>query len=102
MPDRTIQEQIVKYLADVHAIEEQALQMLVVAPKIAGDELLKQAYSHHHGETKGQQERIEACLAARGAGSNVLKDTAMRIGAINWGGFFAAQPDTPVKLAGFA
>jgi ferritin-like metal-binding protein YciE len=94
--------QLDKYLADAHAIEEQAVQMLVVAPKIAGDELLKQAYSHHHGETKGQQERIEARLAARGAGSNVLKDTAMRIGAINWGGFFAAQPDTPVKLAGFA
>jgi ferritin-like metal-binding protein YciE len=26
----------------------------------------------------------------------------MRLGALNWGGFFAAQPDTPGKLAGFA
>ena len=26
----------------------------------------------------------------------------MRLGALNWGGFFAAQPDTPAKLAGFA
>jgi ferritin-like metal-binding protein YciE len=32
----------------------------------------------------------------------VLKDTALRLGALNWGMFFAAQPDTPAKLAGFA
>jgi len=27
---------------------------------------------------------------------------AMRVGALNLGGFFKAQPDTPAKLAGFA
>jgi ferritin-like metal-binding protein YciE len=95
-------KQLDKHLADAHAIEAQALQMLAVAPKIAGDEQLKQAYSHHRVETRGQQERIEARLDARGAGSNVLKDAAMRIGAINLTGFFAVQPDTAVKLAGFA
>ena len=26
----------------------------------------------------------------------------MRLGALNWGGFFQAQPDTPGKLACFA
>ena len=26
----------------------------------------------------------------------------MRLGALNWGAFFAAQPDTPAKLCGFA
>jgi ferritin-like metal-binding protein YciE len=26
----------------------------------------------------------------------------MRLGALNWGAFFAAQPDTPGKLAAFA
>jgi ferritin-like metal-binding protein YciE len=26
----------------------------------------------------------------------------MRVGALNWGAFFAAQPDTPGKLAAFA
>ena len=76
--------------------------MLAVAPKIAGDEQLKQAYEHHHAETQAQQERIKARLEARDASSNLLKDVAMRLGAINWGTFFAVQPDTPVKLAGFA
>ena len=31
-----------------------------------------------------------------------LKDAGMRVGALNWGAFFAAQPDTPGKLAAFA
>ncbi|HKH22889.1 MAG TPA: DUF892 family protein [Solirubrobacterales bacterium] len=95
-------EQLNKYLADTHAIEAQALQMLAVAPKIAGDDQLAEAYSEHHAETEIHQQRIDARLAARDASSNFLKDAAMRLGAVNWGGFFAAQPDTPVKLAGFA
>jgi ferritin-like metal-binding protein YciE len=97
-----IGEQLNKYLADAHAIEAQALQMLAVAPKIAGDPELERAYSDHHAETKLQQERIDSRLEARDASSNLLKDVAMRLGAINWGTFFAVQPDTPLKLAGFA
>lgn len=94
--------QLNKYLADAHSIEAQALQMLAVAPTIAGDEQLKRTYSEHHEETKAQQERIAARLEARDADRNLVKDVIMRLGAINWGTFFAAQPDTPVKLAGFA
>jgi ferritin-like metal-binding protein YciE len=94
--------QLNKYLADAHSIEAQALQMLAVAPTIAGDEELKRTYSEHHEETKTQQERIAARLEARDADRNLVKDVVMRLGAINWGTFFAAQPDTPVKLAGFA
>ena len=26
----------------------------------------------------------------------------LKLGALNWGVFFAAQPDTPAKLAGFS
>jgi ferritin-like metal-binding protein YciE len=32
----------------------------------------------------------------------VLKDAMLRLGALNWGTFFAAQPDTPAKLAAFS
>jgi ferritin-like metal-binding protein YciE len=94
--------QLNKYLADAHSIEAQALQMLAVAPTIAGDEELKRTYSEHREETKAQQERIGARLDAHDADRNLLKDVVMRLGAINWGTFFAAQPDTPVKLASFA
>jgi ferritin-like metal-binding protein YciE len=31
-----------------------------------------------------------------------VKDAALRLGALNWAGFFRGQPDTPGKLAAFA
>jgi hypothetical protein len=41
-------------------------------------------------------------LDERGAKPSMLKDAALRLGALNWGAFFGAQPDTPAKLAAFA
>ena len=34
--------------------------------------------------------------------TSCFQNTALRLGAVNLGVFFAAQPDTPVKLGGFA
>src|SRR4051812_18127594 len=97
-----IQEELVKYLADAHAIEGQALQMLKSAPKIVGDvPRLEKLFNDHLEETRAQQEIIKARLDAHDASPNKLQDAAMRLGALNWGGFFKAQPDTPPKLAGF-
>jgi ferritin-like metal-binding protein YciE len=97
-----LEEQLVKYLADAHAIEAQAIQLLEKAPKIVHDPELAKLFEDHLDETRAQQEIVEARLDAHGAGPSRLKDAAMRVGALNWGGFFAAQPDTPGKLAGFA
>jgi len=95
-------KQLDKYLADAHAIEAQALQMLKKAIDIGGDPQLSQDYAEHRAETEGHQRTIEQRLEARGAEANAVKDAAMRLGAINWGAFFQFQPDTPAKLAGFA
>jgi ferritin-like metal-binding protein YciE len=95
-------EQVVKYLADAHAIENQSIQMLQTGQKIIGEGNLAKALSDHLDETRAQQAALEARLAALGGSPNKLQDAAMRLGALNWGGFFAAQPDTPAKLAGFA
>jgi ferritin-like metal-binding protein YciE len=95
-------EQLDKYLADAHAIEMQATQMLEKAQKIAGDDLLAELYRAHLEETRRHGELVEQRLKARGAGPSAVKDAAMRLGALNWGAFFAAQPDTPGKLAAFA
>jgi ferritin-like metal-binding protein YciE len=100
-PDE-IGEQLNKYLSDAHAIESQAEQMLTKAIDIGGDPKLSQDYEEHLEETRRHKALVEERLEARGAGPNFLKDAAMKLGAINWGMFFAAQPDTPAKLAGFA
>ena len=96
-----MQEELVKYLADAHAIEGQAIQMLETATKIVEEPRLAKLFADHLEETRAQQEIIKARLDAHDASPNKLQDAAMRLGALNLGGFFKAQPDTPAKLAGF-
>jgi len=93
---------LVKYLADAHAIESQAEQLLKRGRKIAGDEDLAELYAEHLEETRGHQALLEERLEAHGGSPSALKGAAMRGGALNWGAFFQAQPDTPGKLCAFA
>jgi len=97
-----LQDQLRKYLADAHAIEMQAIQMLERAPKITEPKSLARLYEEHLDETRGHEQRVSDRLEAIGGSTSLLKDAGMRLGALNWGGFFQAQPDTPAKLAGFA
>jgi len=91
-----------KYLADAHALESQSIQLLERGPQIGGEPELERLYAEHLDETRSQQQLLEARLVARDASESKLKDAAMRLGALNWGAFFQAQPDTPGKLAAFA
>jgi ferritin-like metal-binding protein YciE len=98
----SLQEQLNKYLADAHAIEAQAIKLLEKAPRVGGTGELASAYEDHLHETEEHQRLIEVRLQARGASPSRIKDAALSLGALNWGAFFQAQPDTPAKLAGFA
>ncbi len=95
-------EQLNSYLSDAHAIEAQAIELLSKGSEILGQAELASAMEEHLVETREHQHLIEQRLEARGASPSKLKDAALRLGALNWGGFFGAQPDTPAKLAGFA
>jgi len=97
-----LKEQLRKYLADAHAIEGQAIQLLERAPKIDSEDALSHVYEEHLEETREHQELISERLDALGGDSSSLKDAAMRLGALNWGAFFQAHPDSPGKLAAFA
>ncbi len=59
-------EQLVKYLADVHSIELQALAQLRPAPEIAGDERLCRAFERHLVETEDQERRVRERLEELG------------------------------------
>ena len=96
-----LKEQLRKYLADAHAIEEQAVQLLERAPKITESTALARMYSDHLDETRRHAALVEARLRAHGDDPSTLKDAALRLGALNWGAFFQGQPDTPGKLAAF-
>src|SRR5919202_5879831 len=97
-----LQERLRKYLADAHAIEEQAIALLERGPKLAGDPKLAQIYAEHLDETRDHSELLGARLQALGGDASSVKDAAMRLGALNWGSFFQGHPDTPGKLAAFA
>lgn len=90
------------YLIDAHAIESQAVKLLEKATAIGGDPALEQAYREHLAETRGHLETLEKLLEARGASPSKLKDTALKVSALNLGAFFQSQADTPGKLAAFA
>lgn len=94
--------QLTSYLTDAHALESQAIQLLEKAPQLAGTPTLAEAYADHLAETREHQLLVHERLEAHGASANKLKDAGLRLGALNWGLFFGAQPDTPAKLAGFA
>jgi len=99
MTANTHAEQLTKYLADVHSIEEQALAQLRLAPRVAGDAELKRAFADHLRETEDQEQLVRGQLERRGAKPSTLKDVAGRAGG--WGMILFARvnPDTPGKLA---
>jgi ferritin-like metal-binding protein YciE len=94
--------ELVSYLRDARAIESQAEQLLQASHGIAGSEELAEALLDHLAETREHQSLIEERLRAHDSGPARVQDGALRIGGLTIGAFFAAQPDTPVKLAGFA
>ncbi len=100
-PER-LDEQLDRYLADAHAIEQQAKVLLGTAPDLIDDEKLERLMRRHLSETEGHARLVAARLEARGASASRLKDTALAAGGFNIGGFFGGQPDTTVKVAGFA
>jgi ferritin-like metal-binding protein YciE len=97
-----LEEQLRKYLADAHAIEEQAEQFLERAASMTEVTPLATLFRAHLEETRKHAELIEQRLDALGGDPSTFKDALMRMGALNWGEFFHAHPDTPGKLAAFA
>ena len=96
--NRDRDQQLVKYLADVHSIEQQALAQLRAAPKIAGDERLCKAFELHLVETEDQERRVRERLEDLGGKPSKLKDAAGAGGGWAMAAFAASQPDTPGKL----
>ncbi len=97
-----IRSELVSYLRNAHAIEAQSLALLRAGSRLAGLRPLADVFRAHLAETRQHQLQLEARLSAYEAGPSRLQDAALRVGALNLSGFFAVQPDTPAKLAGFA
>ena len=97
-----LDEEVVKYLRDAHALEAQALQMLEAGPRIAEYESLAALFRQHLEETREHQRLVDERLQELGGRKPRFRAAGMRASALNTGAFFKVQPDTPVKLGGFA
>jgi ferritin-like metal-binding protein YciE len=97
-----LDEQLNSYLADAHAIEKQVISLLQAAPKILDAGRVADLFEQHLDETREHERRVRERLDARGSSPSRIKDVGMRLAGLGQGGFFAAQPDTPAKLTGFA
>jgi ferritin-like metal-binding protein YciE len=89
--------QLVKYLTDVHSIEEQALTQLRRAPDLV-EGGLAEAFRRHLEETESQEQRVRRRLEAYDASPSTTKDLAGKAGGYGMVLFARSQPDTPGKL----
>ncbi len=101
-PD-TLQEQITKYLTDIHSIEQQALAQMRTAPKlVADDPEIARAFEQHLPETEQHERLVRERLEALGASPSTVKDVIGTLTGKGFGAFAASQPDTPGKLVAHA
>src|SRR3954454_3039542 len=98
MPSSDLNEQLDKYLADAHSIEEQALAQMRTAPDIAGDPSLSEGFAQPLPETERHERLVRERLEARGGSPSRLKDLVMAVGGKGFVLFARSQPDTPGKL----
>eukprot|EP00913_Durusdinium_trenchii_P005669 g5287.t1 len=100
-PPGKLNQHILKHLAEVHAFESQAAQLLKRSEKIIQEAALEKLYSGLLEETHRHAQLVEQHLESRTSSVSKLKDAALAVGGFNWSLFFQAQSDTAAKLAAF-
>lgn len=97
-----INEQLVKYLTDAHAMEMQSIAVLQKGVDIAGDETLVQLCHGHLNDSRAHARYIEQRLEDLGESPSKLKDAGGRLAAKGLGLLAQGMPDTPGKLMAVA
>jgi ferritin-like metal-binding protein YciE len=95
----TIQEQLVKYLADAHALEQHVNAVLASALKMTDVPELLGPLEHHKEETERHLALLEERLRAHDASPSKVKDAGMALGALGLGIFERIRSDSAGKLA---
>lgn len=94
----SIQEQLVSYLKDAHALEQMSLQMTEAAAKATDDPQLHDLFEHHHEETQEHERLIRERIEAHGESTSKVKDLAGRVAAMAKGVESTAPSDSPGRL----
>src|SRR5579859_2233350 len=91
---------VLKFLQDVHALEQQALQMLgTIVEDICEDEELKKVYRDQLEQTEEHARTINERIEAHDAKPSAIKDLHMSTAKSALHDLAGGPPDTAVKLA---
>jgi ferritin-like metal-binding protein YciE len=99
MPKDSLQEQLVKYLTDVHSTEQNALSTLRTGADSVDDPELAAIFRNHLVETEEHERLVKQRLDAFDASPSMLKDVAQKGIATITGAAANAAPDTAGKMA---
>jgi ferritin-like metal-binding protein YciE len=81
-----VEENLMAWLRNAHAMEEQAVIMLDALAGRTGDyPEVKARIEQHLGETRRQAEALEGCIKRRGGDTSTLKDMAGKVIAFGQG-----------------
>ncbi|CEJ14510.1 hypothetical protein BN1110_04842 [bacterium YEK0313] len=76
----TINDHLVDWLRDAHAMEQQAETMLnTMASRVDDYPDLKARILSHVEETRAQADRLRSCIEKRGEGPSIIKDTGGKL-----------------------
>lgn len=99
MAAENLQQQLIKYLSDVHSTEENAITQLRAGADSVEEPALASAFREHLAETEEHERLVRERLEAYGEKPSTLKDVAQKGGAMLSGVVSKRAPDTSGKLA---
>ena len=99
MGEENVQDMLVSYIRDAHAMEKNVLQMLNSLIKTTQDEEIVKELKHHKSETEQHERSLQQRLDALGEGTSAVKDVPAMLGALVKGVADAARSDKAGKNA---
>jgi ferritin-like metal-binding protein YciE len=99
MADEKLQQKLVDYIEDAHAMEQNVSTMLTSMISTTDDPEIKEMLEHHKEETERQETRLRERLDALGAGTSTRKQAQTVAAALVKGVTDVARGDQAGKNA---
>ncbi len=99
MATGTLEEKLVDYIEDAHAMEQNVLQMLNSMIATTHDEEIVQELEHHRMETERHEQLLRERLQAHGREASLRKEAQSLAGALMKGVTDQVRGDKPGKNA---
>ena len=99
MADDKLQQKLIDYIEDAHALEQNVSRMLDSMISTTDDPEISEMLRHHKEETERQEQRLRERLDALGAGTSTRKEAQTIATALMKGVADMARTDKPGKNA---